>query len=164
MFTGKPQSVQNCTLTNETSSSVEVKCHPGYNGGLPQVFILEVYTPYSSSPICNLTEKEYPIFYLSNLQPDVILKICVSAVNSKGRSQAVVLEELRFKNPEKRTGIIMTLSIVFRGRNNVYISCRLYSGQSKYQKYVTGVRYRCRNASGRDPINSVNFPQYLAIS
>ena len=105
MLTGKPHSVQNCTLTNQTSSSVEVKCHPGYDGGLPQVFVLELYTPYSSTPVHNLTKNEYPKFYLSDLQPDVIFKIVVSAVNSKGRSQPIVLEDFSFKDPEKRTGM-----------------------------------------------------------
>ena len=81
-----------------------MKCNPGYDGGLPQVFVLEVLTPYSSSPVYNLTAKEYPVFHLSDLQSDVIFKIQVSAVNSKGRSQAVVLEEFSFKDPEKRTG------------------------------------------------------------
>lgn len=93
-----------------------MKCFPGYDGGLPQVFTLEVYSPYSSIPVLNVTEKEYPIFRLSNLQPDVIFKILVSSVNSKGRSPAVVLEEFSFKDPEKRTGeflvIIITIGYV----------------------------------------------------
>ncbi len=104
MVSGKPQSVQNCTLSNQTDSSVEVKCSPGYDGGLPQVFTLEIYAPTSSLPIYNVTEKEQPIFRISNLQPDVIFRILVAAVNSKGRSQPVVLEEFSFKDPEKRTG------------------------------------------------------------
>ncbi|XP_065206080.1 synaptogenesis protein syg-2-like isoform X2 [Planococcus citri] len=106
---GKPQSVQNCTLSNQTNSSVEVKCSPGYDGGLPQVFTLEVYTPFSALPVYNLTEKEWPNFRLSNLQADVTFKILVSAVNSKGRSPPVILEEFSFKDPEKRTADVLDI-------------------------------------------------------
>lgn len=81
-----------------------MKCFSGYDGGLPQEFSLEVYAPYSLLPIYNVTEKEYPIFRLSNLQPNVMFKIIVTAINSKGRSPSVVLEEFSFKDPEKRTG------------------------------------------------------------
>lgn len=104
LILAKPQGVQNCTVSNQTNGSVEVKCAPGYDGGLPQFFSLEIYTSSSTSPIYNVTEKESPVFRLSNLQPDVLFKILVTAVNSKGRSPVVVLEEFSFKNPEKRTG------------------------------------------------------------
>lgn len=77
------------------------------------MFTLEVYTPFSALPVYNLTEKEWPNFRLSNLQADVTFKILVSAVNSKGRSPPVILEEFSFKDPEKRTGTVFGICKVY---------------------------------------------------
>lgn len=40
--TGLPSSVRNCTFSNQTHHSVEIQCVPGYDGGLPQFFVLEL--------------------------------------------------------------------------------------------------------------------------
>lgn len=47
---GKPQPVGNCTLSNLTSGAAEVSCEPGFDGGLPQHFLLEVYSDSESEP------------------------------------------------------------------------------------------------------------------
>lgn len=83
---------------------MEVYCLAGFDGGLPQYFLLELYSAGSSIPRYNITSNDEPYFYLSNLEPDVTFKIVVFAVNSKGRSQGIVLEEVTFRDPEKRTG------------------------------------------------------------
>ncbi|KAF5272524.1 hypothetical protein FQA39_LY07848 [Lamprigera yunnana] len=108
---GKPYAVKNCSLSNQTTSSVEVYCLPGFDGGLPQYFLLELYSSNSAVPRYNITSNDEPYFYLSNLEPDVTFKISVFAVNSKGRSQGVRLEEVTFQDPEKRTGSDGELSI-----------------------------------------------------
>ncbi|KAG8222031.1 hypothetical protein J437_LFUL002793, partial [Ladona fulva] len=118
---GKPFPVRNCTLFNQTSTSVEVSCIPGFDGGLPQRFLLELYTeadlplPYeteegvitaggvSTRPLLSMTS-ERPMFTLADLEPEVAFRVAVFAVNSKGRSSAVVLDEVTFRDPEKRTG------------------------------------------------------------
>lgn len=104
LFVGKPYPVKNCSLINQTSSSVEVICLPGFDGGLPQHFILELYTGYSQSLKYNLTSYTEPYFFLENLEPDTHFKLEIYAVNSKGRSRSEVLEEVLFKDVEKRTG------------------------------------------------------------
>lgn len=101
---GKPFPVKNCTLSNQTTSSVEVFCLPGFDGGLPQHFLLELYSGSSVIPRFNMTSYTEPYFFLDNLEPDVTFKIVIFAVNSKGRSRAEILEELMFRDPEKRTG------------------------------------------------------------
>jgi hypothetical protein len=103
-FAGKPFPVRNCTLSNQTSSSVEVSCQPGFDGGLPQYFLLELYSADSGVPRYNLTSPDHPTFFLANLEPDVTFRIAVFAVNSKGRSPGIVLEEVTFRDAEKRTG------------------------------------------------------------
>ncbi|KAH1001175.1 hypothetical protein HUJ04_013422 [Dendroctonus ponderosae] len=101
---GKPLAVKNCTLTNQTSSSVEIYCLPGFDGGLPQHFLLELYTENSLIPRYNVTAFAEPYFFLDNLETDVIFRMVVFAVNSKGKSNGVVLEEITFRDAEKRTG------------------------------------------------------------
>lgn len=78
----------------------------GFDGGLPQQFVLELYTANSAVPRYNITSSYEPYFYLDNLEPDVTFRIVVFAVNAKGRSQGVVLEEVTFRDAEKRTGQI----------------------------------------------------------
>lgn len=103
-FKGKPLPVKNCTLTNQTSNSVEVYCLPGFDGGLPQHFLLELYTENSIIPRYNVTAFAEPYFFLDNLETDVIFRMVVFSVNSKGKSNGVVLEEITFRDAEKRTG------------------------------------------------------------
>ncbi|XP_071454107.1 neural cell adhesion molecule 1-like [Hetaerina americana] len=106
---GKPFPVRNCTLFNQTSTSVEVSCIPGFDGGLPQRFLLELYSA-EGAPLMSITS-ERPSFTLSDLEPEVSFRVAVFAVNSKGRSSAVVLDEVTFRDPEKRTASDGDLSL-----------------------------------------------------
>ncbi|XP_012345525.2 hemicentin-1-like [Apis florea] len=108
---GKPFPVRNCTLANQTYTSVEVKCVAGYDGGLPQKFILEVYHGdvdflSSSQPLYNVSNADEPSFSLAGLEASVEagVHVAVYAVNAKGRSQPVVLSEVTYRDAEKRTG------------------------------------------------------------
>lgn len=110
-ITGKPSPVRNCTLANQTYTSVEVKCIAGYDGGLPQRFVLEVYhgnidSLPDSKPQYNISSSDEPIFSLSSLDVpvDAGVHVAVYAVNAKGRSQPIILSEVTFRDAEKRTG------------------------------------------------------------
>ncbi|XP_058809646.1 uncharacterized protein LOC131674842, partial [Phymastichus coffea] len=107
----KPFPVRNCSLANQTYTSVQVRCHAGYDGGLPQEFLLEVYhgdidSLASMRPLYNVSNKDEPLFFLTNLETsvDVGVHVLVYAVNAKGRSQPIVLSEVTFRDAEKRTG------------------------------------------------------------
>ncbi|CAB0002390.1 unnamed protein product [Nesidiocoris tenuis] len=101
---GKPYPVRNCSVGNETSSSVVVWCLPGSDGGLPQIFLLEIYVGGSRTPRVNFTATDAPYFYLTDLEVDVSIRLIVYAVNSKGRSSPVVLDDITLRDPQKRTG------------------------------------------------------------
>ncbi|XP_033217421.1 nephrin-like [Belonocnema kinseyi] len=106
---GKPFSVRNCTLANQTYTSVEVKCVAGYDGGLPQKFMLEVYQgdmETNKRPLYNLSTSDEPFFALSGLEASVEagIHVAIYGVNAKGRSQPVILSEVTFRDAEKRTG------------------------------------------------------------
>lgn len=55
IFTGRPFSLQNCTVSNQSSDSLHVECVEGFNGGLPQGFILELLEMPSSKQVRNLS-------------------------------------------------------------------------------------------------------------
>lgn len=111
MVSGKPFPVRNCTLANQTYTSVEVRCVAGYDGGLPQKFILEVYHGdvdflSTGQPLYNVSNADEPSFSLAGLEAGVEagVHVAVYAVNAKGRSQPVVLSEVTYRDAEKRTG------------------------------------------------------------
>lgn len=37
-----PSPVRNCSINNQTQHSLEIQCLPSYDGGLPQIFLLEL--------------------------------------------------------------------------------------------------------------------------
>lgn len=47
---GPPDPVRNCSLINQTEDSIRVDCAEGYDGGLMQHFVMEVYLSSSLSP------------------------------------------------------------------------------------------------------------------
>ncbi|XP_026314447.1 nephrin-like [Hyposmocoma kahamanoa] len=99
---GKPHAPRNCTLWNQTSDSVEVSCVPGFDGGLPQRFLLEVYSGKEKYPRFNLSSEE-PTWTVRGLEWDVRFRLAAVAVNSKGRSPPARLADVLFRDPEKRT-------------------------------------------------------------
>ncbi|KAM3957695.1 LOW QUALITY PROTEIN: sidestep II transmembrane protein [Aphomia sociella] len=107
---GKPHAPRNCTLWNQTAESVEVTCVAGFDGGLPQKFLLEVYTADGSSPRVNLTSEE-PSWTVRGLEWEVRFRLVAVAVNSKGRSLPARLDDLLFRDPEKRTASEVPLGV-----------------------------------------------------
>lgn len=41
-FSGRPDQVQNCSITNVSMTSLSISCTEGFHGGLTQSFMLEV--------------------------------------------------------------------------------------------------------------------------
>ncbi|XP_028039796.1 nephrin-like [Bombyx mandarina] len=107
---GKPHAPRNCTLWNQTAESVEVSCVAGFDGGLPQTFLLEVYHADGSSPRVNLTSEE-PSWTIRGLEWDVRFRLIAVAVNSKGRSPPASLDDVLFRDPEKRTATEASLGM-----------------------------------------------------
>ncbi|XP_041988742.1 neural cell adhesion molecule 1-B-like [Aricia agestis] len=99
---GKPHALRNCTLWNQTADSVEVSCVAGFDGGLPQHFLLELYSEDDDKPRVNLTSEE-PSWTVRGLEWEVRFRLAAVAVNSKGRSPVARLDDLLFRDPEKRT-------------------------------------------------------------
>lgn len=41
-YAGRPFPLQNCTVSNQSADSLQVDCIEGFDGGLPQSFMLEL--------------------------------------------------------------------------------------------------------------------------
>lgn len=54
--TGKPDPLANCTVLNQTYNGFQIECTEGFDGGLPQEFVLEAYT---------MGQKQHPIILKS---------------------------------------------------------------------------------------------------
>lgn len=93
----------NCNITNITSSSVDLKCSAGSDGGLEQFFFAEVYDKLSYALRANVTVGNRPVFSIRHLPPDMTFLFVVYAANEKGRSRSVTLTSRTIAD-HKRSG------------------------------------------------------------
>ncbi|KAL7041688.1 hypothetical protein ACKWTF_000854 [Chironomus riparius] len=109
-----PSPVRNCSINNQTQHSLEIQCLPSYDGGLPQIFLLELIATKSGKLRLNLTNADEPLFIIESLDAytsydtygDDALKVVIFSVNQKGRSHGVVVKEFLFDNSiESRAAI-----------------------------------------------------------
>lgn len=59
--------MRNCSFNNQTLHSFEVQCTAGYDGGLPQVFVLELIGSRTGAVRFNMTNTEEPYFVIESL-------------------------------------------------------------------------------------------------
>ncbi|XP_066954355.1 protein turtle-like isoform X2 [Macrobrachium rosenbergii] len=117
---GPPSSPENCEIINNTAENIEVMCEHGFDGGMEQAFLAEVYDEEGALHL-NQSSGE-PQFSVESLQPGTTYTIRISAYNDKGRSQPISLTAVTLKVAEQRVGenksllysplIIIFLSIV----------------------------------------------------
>ncbi|CAL8139508.1 unnamed protein product [Orchesella dallaii] len=100
---GKPDAVSNCSILNQTFDSLFVSCVEGFNGGLQQSFVIEIWDFHSQHVIRNLTNHR-PVFNVRGLEPGASYIVRIYAVNTKGRSEVQVLQASTLKAAEKQTG------------------------------------------------------------
>ncbi|XP_037072246.1 nephrin-like [Pollicipes pollicipes] len=98
---GPPEPLRNCTVINQTSDSLEVKCAAGFDGGLPQYFVAELFDVAGRRLVRNLT-RPFPHFAVLELPPGLELRLELYAANSRGRSRAITLDGFTLKAAEKR--------------------------------------------------------------
>ncbi|VEN53707.1 unnamed protein product [Callosobruchus maculatus] len=81
----KPDPPSNCTILNQTSDSLSLECSEGFDGGLRQQFVMEVFDAASGRLVGNVTSRQ-PAFGVGGLDAGAGFKINVYAANRKGRS------------------------------------------------------------------------------
>ena len=106
MFAGRPFPLTNCSIANQTSDSVHIECVEGFDGGLPQTFLMELsFIEDPSKVLRNVTTSRAPPFFESyGLDPGRTYRASLFAVNAKGRSDPFVIEQVAFNGVAKYTG------------------------------------------------------------
>ncbi|CRK91522.1 CLUMA_CG005183, isoform A [Clunio marinus] len=99
---GKPDSLSNCSILNQTFDMFQVACMEGFDGGLPQEFVAEVYLMGHKNLFAYVNSKT-PFFELKGLEPGMGYDVLVMALNKKGKSSPVLLQGYTVKSPEKQT-------------------------------------------------------------
>ncbi|KAK9497542.1 hypothetical protein O3M35_004243 [Rhynocoris fuscipes] len=107
---GRPFPVVNCSVTNQSWDVVEVSCEEGFNGGLPQWFLVEALELPSLNLRLNISSAQ-PTFRLTGLEPGRDYQLLLYAANGKGRSEPTIIETVSFKGVAKYTGNMGTLQI-----------------------------------------------------
>ncbi|XP_065167530.1 hemicentin-2-like isoform X4 [Atheta coriaria] len=109
---GKPDALSNCTILNQTVESLHVECIEGFDGGLQQEFVMEVYDTQSGKLVSNVTSRT-PYFSVAGLESGSGFDIQVYAGNVKGRSRVTRLHAFTAKSAEKHTGFFAAYTPVF---------------------------------------------------
>ncbi|XP_055678044.1 hemicentin-1-like [Lutzomyia longipalpis] len=115
----RPFSLQNCTVSNQSSDALHVECVEGFDGGLPQGFLLELVEMPALRLARNLSLARPPVsFYIDGLEAGSSYRIILFAVNAKGRSEPTIIDDINFKGVAKFTGpssVSVQLSPVLAG-------------------------------------------------
>ncbi|XP_046809402.1 uncharacterized protein LOC111683162 [Lucilia cuprina] len=85
-FTDLPDAIKNCTAYNATANSMQIQCIPGYDGGIPQHFHVQVYDELNRQILYN-TSFRNPEFTVKRLPSDSVFVIRITAVNAQGASK-----------------------------------------------------------------------------
>ncbi|RWS31713.1 Fibronectin type III domain containing protein 4-like protein [Leptotrombidium deliense] len=88
---GSPEGVKNCEVHETSVNSISIACDAGYDGGLQQIFHVEVYREESNGQVLihNVTNSS-PSFSVNQLQPSTEFVFQVYSSNIKGTSSARV--------------------------------------------------------------------------
>lgn len=124
---GQPEPVQNCLVGNQSTDSLIVKCESGQDGGLEQVFHLEIYQSGRSGQLqANLSSSRSPVFDVQGLPLSTQFVLVLYAANGKGRSHSVALTTSTLPLPNKgELSSFPLFSLLMSGRNSLYgSSCR----------------------------------------
>lgn len=82
--------MRDCLVHNQSSDSAAViSCSAGYDGGLKQSFVLEVYDRRKEQLMKNLTQDDDPRFRLESLSPNTPYAFVVYSYNMKGKSARI---------------------------------------------------------------------------
>lgn len=120
----KPDPLSNCSVSHQSSESLQIGCNEGFSGGLPQNFLLEIFAidvvaantagsgsqetaslrPSPAELKTNQTSMK-PIFIVRGLDADTAYMAHVTAVNAKGRSEPFAVRIVTLRPPETQKNI-----------------------------------------------------------
>ncbi|CAG5013693.1 unnamed protein product [Parnassius apollo] len=141
----KPSSVKSCEVTNVTYDSLLLNCTAGYDGGVRQAFVLEVFDTESGLLLRNISNDE-PNFDVPDVHARGPLTLSVRAYNSKGSSDAFILTCNLLKYPERRTAQVpvkvelTTLLVTLLVAMGLFAVTAAVSATMCYCKYLNKTR------------------------
>ena len=99
---GPPDAVHNCTVFNQTFTSLQILCHHGFDGGLKQMFKMDLRDASTGQTLLNMSQDKSE-FLLTGLIPGHGYIITVFSLNSKGISEPMTLHAFTLKetSPEQ---------------------------------------------------------------
>ncbi|XP_075166853.1 sidestep VIII isoform X3 [Haematobia irritans] len=149
---GEPDPLVNCTLLNQTSTGFQIECLEGFDGGLQQDFIMEVYVN-GTTRHPKIYKSKTPYFEVRGLIPGAGYNVFLVAHNSKGRSNATILQVYTLKDPEKQTDLSLAYAPVIEDIRpflgilvGIVVSIILVA-------FIIVIIVRMRGSSGRDRNN-----------
>ena len=100
-----PNAPSDCAVLNQTTNLLQVECQPGFDGGLDQIFLLEVIDVANKIILANVTSPR-PHFTITGLNPGRDFRLAIYAENTNGKSSAVNLEGFTTKVAHLQIGNI----------------------------------------------------------
>ena len=92
---------------SQTTELLQVECQPGFDGGLDQVFVLEVVDGVSLTLLANVSSIS-PHFTVTGLNPGREIKLIIFAENGNGKSSSVTLDVFTTKVAQLQVGMLQT--------------------------------------------------------
>ena len=101
---GHPDPILNCTQYNHSSDSVSLKCIPGYDGGMGQIFTLELFedNPRGHKIMVRNSTQTSSDFAIKGLSPGSVFRARIYASNPKGQSEGFVVNVSTLKRPSEK--------------------------------------------------------------
>ncbi|XP_013147686.1 PREDICTED: nephrin-like [Papilio polytes] len=99
----RPASLQNCSIVNQSSEGLAVECAEGFDGGLPQIFYMEVLELPSLVVRANVSSNFTASFEVLGVDSRVSYILNLYSANAKGRSEMVTLYTIALRSPDKYT-------------------------------------------------------------
>ena len=95
--------VENCSQSNHSSDSLHLSCSSGYDGGLSQIFTLELYQHATETLVRNMTTvRSPPAFHVNHLKAGFIFDAHIYASNRMGSSASLRLKVSTLKRPSEK--------------------------------------------------------------
>ncbi|XP_015913628.1 CD166 antigen homolog isoform X2 [Parasteatoda tepidariorum] len=88
---GPPEEPRNCLISNRTTHCLVLECEMGHDGGLTQLFQLEIFGTDSDKFLSNVTAHSAPKFTVCSLPSRESLVLIVYSLNNKGRSKQITM-------------------------------------------------------------------------
>ncbi|CAH4037542.1 unnamed protein product [Pieris brassicae] len=100
----RPSAVQSCDISNVTHECFLIECNPGYDGGLAQEFMLQVFIVENGALITNRTgvAAQWRVCNVSGAQS---VRVSVYAYNRVGHSEPHTVTVGLLEHPQRHTGI-----------------------------------------------------------